>query len=528
MGGGKRGHRAGEQREDTPGREDTRPAPPALADGSPARRGGDQPAPEAIQGSGDLLEQAFASIHFMLAHMDTRFNFIRVNRAYAEADEREPEFYVGRNHFALYPNPEYEAVFRRVVATGAPHFAIEAPFEYPDHPERGVTWWDRSLHPLRAPDGTVNGLMLCLVDATERKRAREALRESEERLRAILSSLHETFITVHDRQGVPVAIWITPELEQRYGRQGYEFLSRPLGELLPPDLARQQGDNIEKTFRAGRSHREDLPLVLPKGQFWFDLAASPMRDAAGEVSAVVAVFRDIQHRKNAERALRAAHRRLLVAREQQRRHVARELHDSVGQALIGLKMLFRGLLDDQGVALPERAREALDKGVARCARLIDEVRGICHGLFPPTLEPLGLAAALAQMAQDIPPEVSVSLEIPPHLQPARFPDQVELALFRIAQEAFANALRHGKAKSIVLSLHQCQEQLVLRVTDNGAGFDPAAGNGVRGLGLSSMHHRAEDLGGRLEIASRPGCTVVTARVPSGQQPPPPPVPAMGL
>ena len=107
----------------------------------------------------ELLERIFSSIHVMIAYMDKDFDFIQVNRAYAEADERDPVFFVGKNHFALYPNEENEAIFRQVVETGQPYYTFDKPFEYPEHPERGVTYWDWSLQAVKEADGKVSGVV---------------------------------------------------------------------------------------------------------------------------------------------------------------------------------------------------------------------------------------------------------------------------------------------------------------------------------------------------------------------------------
>jgi len=121
----------------------------------------------------------FSNIHVLVAYMDRDFNFIRVNRAYAHADERIPEFFVGRNHFDLYPNDENEDIFREVAESGVPYFAYEKPFEYAEHPERGVSYWDWSLFPVKEKDGKTAGLLLSLLNVTERRQARvEAVRSA--------------------------------------------------------------------------------------------------------------------------------------------------------------------------------------------------------------------------------------------------------------------------------------------------------------------------------------------------------------
>ncbi len=141
---------------------------------------------ERLRDTNELLEKIFATTHLLIAYMDTDCNFIRVNRAYAEADEREPEFFVGKNHFDLYPNQENQAIFRRVAETGEPHVTYARPFEYAEHPERGVTHWDWTLHPVKDASGKVEGLVLCLVNVTERIKAEEELRKHRDHLEELV------------------------------------------------------------------------------------------------------------------------------------------------------------------------------------------------------------------------------------------------------------------------------------------------------------------------------------------------------
>lgn len=133
---------------------------------------------ERLRESKELLEKMFDTTHLTIAYMDGEFKFIRVNRAYAEADGKEPEFFTGRNHFDLYPNEENVSIFRKTVETGISYFAYEKPFEYPEHPEKGITYWDWSLIPI-AKEKTVTGVILSLIDVTERKRLADQLRQAQ-------------------------------------------------------------------------------------------------------------------------------------------------------------------------------------------------------------------------------------------------------------------------------------------------------------------------------------------------------------
>lgn len=128
-------------------------------------------AEEALRRATELLETIFSTTRMLVAYLDRDFNFVRVNRAYAQADNRSPEFFIGKNHFTLYPDEENLAIFRRVVESGEPFSVAARPFRYPEHPERGVTYWDWSLQPVRGADGTTAALILSLLDVTEHKRA---------------------------------------------------------------------------------------------------------------------------------------------------------------------------------------------------------------------------------------------------------------------------------------------------------------------------------------------------------------------
>ena len=141
-----------------------------------------------LQKTAELLERLFFSIDIMIACMDKDFNFLRVNRALAEDDGRDPEFFVGKNLFDLFPTVDKEDL-RKVVETGESISGYEKPFSHPEHPERRVTYWDWGLQPVKEPDGKVAGVVLSFVNVTERKLAEETLRESESRLRHLSSEL---------------------------------------------------------------------------------------------------------------------------------------------------------------------------------------------------------------------------------------------------------------------------------------------------------------------------------------------------
>lgn len=129
--------------------------------------------------SNELLEQIFSTTHFLLAYLDSDFNFIRVNEAYARAGNQPQDYFIGKNHFDLYPHEENQTIFQRVVDTGEP-FSVEAkPFHHPDQVERGATYWDWSLIPVKNEAGRVHRLVFSLNDVTEAKKMEAELLKTQ-------------------------------------------------------------------------------------------------------------------------------------------------------------------------------------------------------------------------------------------------------------------------------------------------------------------------------------------------------------
>lgn len=205
---------------------------------------------EELRKKAEMVEKIFSMTTTCIAYMDRDFNFIRVNTVYAEADGKTPEYFIGRNHFDLFPNEENEAIFRSVVATGGQFVALARPFEYKDHPERGISHWDWSLTPVKDPGGTVEALILSLVNVTERIRAQEELHKLNEELeRRVADRTGEL-----ERRG----------LELRDSRIALmnivEDLHLKTGELEAANRKLQELDRLKSMFIASMSHELRTPL----------------------------------------------------------------------------------------------------------------------------------------------------------------------------------------------------------------------------------------------------------------------------
>lgn len=163
----------------------------------------------------NFFDTVLNNTYALIAYLDPQFNFIWVNEAYANADEREVDFFPGKNHFDLYPNPENEKIFQNVIDTGEAFKVKAKAFEYSDHPERGTTYWDWSLVPIKDSNQNVISLVFTLYEATERIKAEQELKKSEEKYRKAfnLSNFYKDLIA-HDLNNVLQIISSTIELYQ--------------------------------------------------------------------------------------------------------------------------------------------------------------------------------------------------------------------------------------------------------------------------------------------------------------------------
>ncbi len=209
-------------------------------------------------------------------------------------------------------------------------------------------------------------------------------------------------------------------------------------------------------------------------------------------------------------------RRLLTAQEEERARLARELHDEAGQILTAVQLSLDRLAKTLGEANPW-AQEQLHRTRELIAQAMEDLRRVISALRPGVLDQLGLIPALRGVAEALLQPLGIHLALEIEGITERLPSEVELILFRIAQEAMHNVARHSGATHVWLRLIHREGELIMEVQDNGRGFDPTAvtveGAG-RGLGLAGMRERASLIGGQLEINSQPGQgTTIRVRIP---------------
>jgi two-component system NarL family sensor kinase len=226
--------------------------------------------------------------------------------------------------------------------------------------------------------------------------------------------------------------------------------------------------------------------------------------------------------RSADAKLKRLALQVVELQEQERARLSRELHDGISQMMVSVKLLLESALARlEAAAQPQTrvpsAEAALSTALGRQSDALRELRRISHALRPAMLDDLGLAAALEQLTREFGEGTDIDIAFKHSAQGSvrTLPDALNTALFRIAQEALTNIVRHSHAENATLDLRLSEHAVTLSIADNGCGFDieRVQADARRGIGLRNMRERLDALEGTLSIASQPHRTVVTAQVP---------------
>jgi PAS domain S-box-containing protein len=303
--------------------------------------------------------------------------------------------------------------------------------------------------------------------------------------------------------------------ERLYGWTKEEALGGSPHELLhtqfPIPLAEIQArESWEGELRQNR--RDGSRIIVTS--HW-----TTLRDASGNATGWLEINTDVTSRKRAESTARSLSARILNLQDDERRRIARELHDSLGQYLAALKMNLDGLALENG----EQGRVAADCSnlVAKC---LTETRTISHLLHPPLLDELGLSSAARWYVDEFARRsgIAVNFDVSPELE--RLNSDVELALFRALQEGMTNVHRHSGATSVQISLTLKGKQVLLGISDNGRGIPQeqlsrfVEGATEAGVGLAGLRERLRELDGSMELRSDATGTRLMVRAPISSAP----------
>jgi PAS domain S-box-containing protein len=466
-----------------------------------------------------LLDSVTQATDVMLVLLDPAFNFLWVNRAYAESCRMLPEEMVGKNHFALYPDAENEAIFRQVLDRGEAVFYKDKPFVFPDQPERGVTYWDWSLKPVKDAEGAVTALVFSLRETTRFKQAEEALRRSEERLRLAWQATRDViwdWDILHDSQrwnvaGTEVFGWsdavdapqtaawwldrVHPDDRMRVTADFHAVLDDPAG------------DRWEDEYRFRRADGA-YARVLDRGFV--------LRDARGRPTRMIGAMQDITARKQAEEALQEADRR----KNEFLATLGHELRNPLAPLRTGLEIL---QLADGDPRAQAQARAMMSRQLDQLVRLVEDLLDlsrISSGRIELRREPVALADCLHGAVETSRPLMdarghTLELDVPAE------PLVVEGDALRLTQ-VFANLLNNAAKYTdpggrIEVGVARDQQDVLVTITDNGIGIaasllprvfdmfiqdhDMVQGQGGLGIGLHLVQRLVAMHGGEVTARS---------------------------
>ncbi len=379
------------------------------------------------------------------------------------------------------------------------------------HRDGSILWVELSTTQILDDSGTFVGSFGFASDQTRRHAAEAALRESEDRYRTIVETTSEGIIAC-DRDGF---ILLTNSTAcEILGQTAEQLVGRPVADLLAANL----GENVTDRYRAAvRSSgtflaRSELQLTRPDGSLvWVDVRAATLGGSATQDSGVLIALSDVSDRRAADEARNQLSAQLATAEARQRSTLANDLHDGAIQSLaaVGLRLgTLRRAAQGAGDPLIDAFRE-LEQGVLSTVR---ELRSILFELAPPDTETGGFIRALKNLAVAIVgnTELVVRVEDSGDLL---VPPDTAATLLRIAREAMSNVIRHANATDISLRVENYGERVVMRITDNGVGFDiPTIRNSPGHFGLTAMANRARSAGGSVvfESTTDHGTTIVAS------------------
>jgi PAS domain S-box-containing protein len=457
-----------------------------------------------VESTEALQSAILSSLDNDIAVLDQDGCIVTVNRAWTRSGLNNPgsleDLGPGANYLASCRALAVTSADVRELTTGIkavqdrslPVFARE----YPSPSDTEQSWYLVTVTPLDAMEG---GVVISRKNITALKETEVALRESEER-----------FHTMADT--TPTLMWMAGrDMRATYFNQNWlDFTGRSLDQELgegwvasvhPEDVHRCHQLYVEAFAQRGR-FRMEFRLRRHDGEYrWIVDMGVPRYNADNSFAGYSGSCMDVTDLKLAEEMLHNLSRRLIEAQEQERRRIARDLHDDINQrlALLGVKI---GALKRHLPLSEEQLLERLRDLSERTADIAKGIHAISHKLHSSQLDYLGLVSAVEGLCTEFASQQHVEIDFAHHDVPSAMPQAVSLCFFRVLQETLSNAVKHSGSTSFAVQLWGSSEKLYLSVRDTGVGFDVQAAQKATGLGLISMRERVHSVNGTMAILSK--------------------------
>jgi PAS domain S-box-containing protein len=375
-------------------------------------------------------------------------------------------------------------------------------------------WWHTVISPMYGPNGNVERLLAVSRDMTEHELSLRAIEQSEKDRRLSereFSTLVENSPDVICRLDRDLRyIYVSPALEALTGVLNESFLGKTSVETDVPDFG------VEAVCRAAIESKKLAQQSFSYNERHYSTRAIPELSVDGSVESVMTITEDVTDRIRSEQELVQLTVRLFDIQDQERRRIARELHDGTAQNLFAISMNL------QKMSQLDFSNDEFAQMVAECQSLgeqsLKEIRTLSYLLHPPLLDHTGLVSALQWYVEGFTKRSGIFVDV--FAEPiGRLPSDIEMALFRVVQEALSNVHRHSTSDTASIRLEHRNGDIVLQIKDRGKGLaiddhGPDTNGAVSlGVGIPGMKQRLRQLGGTLDISSNQTGTTVSAVVP---------------
>ena len=394
--------------------------------------------------------------------------------------------------------PEIAEKFRAQVEGRLP-FAENIPFL---HKDGSLVYTDISGTPMSYKG---RSCVICFVrNVTQRRNAEAALRESEERFRAVFDEAPVGLVIGGPDQTIALA---NKALCEMTGYAAEDLIGKKVQDFIHPDDLDVSADQVKRLL-AGEidSFTVERRYLAKGGQpFWAQATTATIRGGNGKLAFGLGIVHNIEERKRAREALERERKTLwhmLRSSDHERQLIAYDIHDGLAQQLAAAIMQFQSYEHLNG-STDGVAKTAFEAGLQMLRHAHSESRRLISGVRPPILDESGIVAALAHLVHDQPQIDAPRVEFESQVRFGRLESVLENAIYRIAQEALANACKHSQSDRVLLAIKQEDHTIRLVVQDWGIGFDPESVDGDR-FGLDGIRERTRLLGGEITIESQPG------------------------
>ena len=474
-------------------------------------------AEETLRVSEEQLRLFIAHAPAAVAMFDTQMRYVFASQRWVSDYGLEGQELRGRSHYEIFPEiPErWKAIYRRCLAGG-----IERTEEDSFVRANGSTQWIRwEVRPWFTTGEILGGIVILSEDITARRQAETALRESEFRWKFALEGAGDGLWDWDIPAGT---VLYSPQWKAMLG-----YAEEEIGPGLAEWRTRVHPDDLAATLAAVQAHLDGTtPLYSSEyrrrcrdgsWKWILDRGLIVSRAAGGQPLRLIGTHVDIAVRKQSEELVQSFTQEIIRAREDERQQVAARLHHDVGSLAVGVSAYLAALAADlragktkAGLSRVRQTQQLFNDAVTR-------LKGVAMQLRPPELDVTGLAATLREHCAQTAKQSGCRIQFTA-LPARRKPIASDLAtiMFRVAQEALTNAIKHGGAQRIAVRLRVARPAVTLVVQDNGAGFDPAqqAARPLKQIGLRVMREMAASVGGLCTIQSARGQgTQVRVRLP---------------